>query len=240
MPKILAIIPARGGSKGVPRKNIKLLGGKPLIYYILSAALKSKALDYVAVSSEDEEILNITKKYGEGNNKFILVKRPKYLSKDTTLAQPVLKHAIDEIENKKGYKFDYIVMLQATTPFVVSSDIDNAVKKIIKTKADSVVSVYQINDTHPVKIKRIIKDRLYQYIPSLKETVFRRQDLSPAYKRNGGIYISKRNVIMKQNLIWGKVCRPYIMSPEMSIDINNNVDFSLAETMLEKNLHRKN
>lgn len=240
MAKILAVIPARGGSKGVPRKNIKLLGGKPLIYYILSAALKSKMLNHVAVSSEDEEILSVAKKYGKKSNKLILVKRPKHLAKDSTLAQPVLKHAVDEIEKEKRREFDYIIMLQVTTPFVTSSDIDNAVKKIIKTKADSVVSVYQINDTHPVKIKKIINDRLYQYTPSLRETVFRRQDLPLAYKRNGGIYISRRDVVMKQNLIWGRICRPYIMSPERSVDINNHVDFYLAEVMLKNNLYRKN
>lgn len=239
MKKVLAVIPARGGSKGVPRKNIKLLGGKPLIYHMLSAALKSKMIGYVAISSEDDEILDIANKYGGKSKKFILIKRPKHLAKDNTLAQPVLKHAVGEIESNKGYKFDYIVMLQATTPFVTSSDIDNAIKKIIETKADSIVSVYQINDTHPVKIKKIINDRLYQYSPNLKETIFRRQDLPPAYKRNGGIYISRRDVVMKDGLIWGKVCRPYIMPPERSVDINNYVDFYLAEAMLKNNIIKK-
>lgn len=239
MKNVLAVIPARGGSKGVPRKNIKLLDGKPLIYYMLSAALKSKMINCVAVSSEDDEILNIANKYGKKSKKFILIKRPKHLAKDNTLSQPVLKHAVDEIETRKGHKFDYIAMLQVTTPFVTSSDIDSAVKKIIKTKADSVVSVCQINDTHPVKIKKIVNDRLLQYTPNLKETIFRRQDLPPAYKRNGGIYISKRNMVMEHNLIWGGVCRPYIMSPEKSVDINNHVDFYTAEAIIKNRINKK-
>ncbi len=239
MPKILAVIPARGGSKGVPRKNIKPLGGKPLIHYVLNAALKSKLIDYVVVSSEDNEILSIAKKHGKNNKKFTLIKRPKSLARDKTLAVPVLKHAVEKIEKEKESTFDYIIMLQVTTPFITPDDIDKSIKKIIKTKADSVVSVYEINDTHPVKIKKIVDDKLIQYTPGLKENIFRRQDLTPAYKRNGGIYVSKRDVIMKDGLIWGKVCRPYIMPAERSIDINSMVDFYLAEVVFKNNLHKR-
>ncbi len=239
MPKILAVIPARGGSKGVPRKNIKLLGGKPLVYYVLTAALKSTLIDYVAVSSEDEEILNIAKKIGKNNKKFILVKRPKSLAKDKTLTVPVVQHALEWVEKNKNLKFDHVAILQVTTPFLNENDIDKSIKKIIKTKADSIVSVNEINDTHPVKIKKIVGDALFQYAPGLKETIFRRQDLPLAYKRNGGIYLSKRDIIMKEGLMWGRVTRPYIMPPERSVDINSIIDFHLAEVILKHKLHKK-
>jgi len=237
--KVIGIIPARGGSKAVPRKNIKLLGGKPLLFYMLNSALGSNMLDYVVVSSEDDEILDVAKKYGKKNKKLVLIKRPKYLAKDNTFSPPVLEHATRKIEKEKGYKFDYVVMLQVTTPFVTSDDIDRSIKKIIKTKADSVVSVHEINDTHPVKIKKIVNDMLLQYVPGLKETILRRQDLSLVYKRNGGIYVSKRDVIMKHGLLWGKICRPYIMPPERSVDINNIVDFYTAEAILKNNIHKR-
>mgnify|MGYP001562337659 CR=1 FL=1 len=115
--KILGVIPVRGGSKGVPRKNIKLLNGKPLLYYMLTSALKSKTFDYVAVSSEDDEILDIAGRYGKKNKKFILIKRPKNLALDSTPTLPVIQHAVVQLEKEKKIKFDYIVLFNKTSLF---------------------------------------------------------------------------------------------------------------------------
>lgn len=236
--KILAVIPARGGSKGVARKNIKPLAGRPLLCHMLSAALESKVLDYVVISSEDKEILAVAETCGRDSDKLILVKRPKALAKDSSPTLPVVQHALKKIEKDKKLIFDYIVLLQVTSPFVSANDINRAVAKIIKTKADSVVSVYRVSGgMHPIKMKRIENDRLYQYVKGMKETVFRRQDLDPIYKRNGGIYVSKRDIVMGggfHGFFMGEITRPYLMSPERSIDIDTEIDFELAELMMKK------
>jgi len=231
-PKIIGIIPVRGGSKSVPRKNIKLLAGKPLLYYILKSALGSKYLTKVVVSSEDDEILSVAEKIV---GKDILIKRPKSLAKDKTPDVPVIRHAVKKIEEETGDKFDYIVMLHATTPLVTADDIDATIEMLIKSKtADSSVSVYQVDDLHPVKIKKIVKGELVPYIKGMEEkSTVRRQDVQTAYKRNAGIYAAKRDVMMKRGTIWGKKVLPYIMPQERSIDINSVADFLIAETMIK-------
>ncbi|MBU3925751.1 acylneuraminate cytidylyltransferase family protein [Patescibacteria group bacterium] len=242
--KIIAVIPARGGSKGIPRKNIRLLGGKPLLFYMLKAAINSKYLDRIAFSSEDKEILNIAQKCAGSSKKFILIKRPKELARDNTQSLPVIQHAVNKIEKDEKTKFDIVIMLQATSPFVNNEDIDKAIKKMINKKSDVVVSVAQVpGNIHPIKMKKIINDKLVQFTPCLPEKVFRRQDFKPAYKRNGGIYVAKRDNLIKSNspsvIFWDKVTRPYIMPLERSIDIDTLTDFIIAEQML-KNLKKKN
>lgn len=236
-PQIIGIIPARGGSKSVPYKNIKPLAGIPLLVYMLKAALGSKFLTRVLVSSEDKKILAVARKYG--GPKTVLA-RPKRLALDSTPSLPVIKHAVKKIESREGSFFDYIVMLQPTTPLVTSRDIDAALHKLIRTKADTVVSVYQVNDSHPVKMKKIVKDRLVPYFPGIKEVVFRRQDLDPVYKRNGGIYASKREVVMRQGLLYGgRITRPYVMPSERSVDVNSHVDFLVLEAIVRQNSTKK-
>ncbi|MEK7185045.1 MAG: acylneuraminate cytidylyltransferase family protein [Patescibacteria group bacterium] len=228
--KSLAVITARGGSKGVPRKNIRLLNGKPLLWYSLTAALSSNLLTRVVVSSDDDEILAVAKQYG---GERVVLKRPSELALDNSPSLPVVQHAVLEIEKRDGVIFDYVLLIQPTTPFILSSDIDNMLKLIIDTDADSVVSVCEINDTHPVKIKKIVDGRLVQYIDGMEENVFRRQDLPTAYKRNGGIYVNKRSVVMDKNSLHGNGvdCRAFIMPIERSVDINTPADFLLAEVI---------
>ncbi|MFA5838571.1 MAG: acylneuraminate cytidylyltransferase family protein [Candidatus Paceibacterota bacterium] len=230
---ILAVITARGGSKGIPRKNIIKFIGKPLLAHVLQKALKSKYITRVVVSSEDNEILSVAKKYG---GKEVILKRPEELARDNSLSLPVVQHAVKEVEKKDKVKFDFIILLQPTTPLMTIEDIDNAIEKLIKTKADTVVSVCEINDAHPIKIKKIVNDKLVQYVDSMKENIFRRQDMPKAYKRNGGIYANKRNVVMKENSLYGieKDCRAYIMPRERSIDINSIEDLYLAEIIYKK------
>ncbi len=238
--KILAVIPVRGGSKGVPRKNIKLLNGKPLLYYMLTAAMKSKMLDYVAVSSEDDEILDVARRYGKKSKKFIIVKRPMNLALDSTPTLPVVQHAVAQLEKEKNIRFDFVVLLHAVSPLTYTDDIDKVVKKLIKTKADSVVSVYEVpGGYHPIKMKKIIKDRLYQYVPGMPEKSFRRQDFDAIYKRAGGIYAVKRNAVMKNlftlGFFCGKVTRPYVINPpERAIDIDTEIDFMIAKEMARR------
>ncbi|MDP7367010.1 MAG: acylneuraminate cytidylyltransferase family protein [Candidatus Pacebacteria bacterium] len=236
---VLAVIPARGGSKAVPRKNIKKLCGKPLIYYMLSAALQSTMINCVAVSSEDDEILDIANRYGKASDKFTLIKRPKSLARDTTPTLPVVQHAIKKLEKESKKEFDFVVLLHAVSPMTTSRDIDSVIRKLIRTKADSVVSVYEVEGgMHPIKMKGIRDDRLYQYIPSLLERSFRRQDFPPFYKRAGGIYAVTRELAITGDFSLGFFCgantRPYIMPKERAIDIDDWIDFEIARLLMKK------
>ena len=236
---ILAVIPARGGSKAVPRKNIKYLCNYPLIHYMLRSALESEMLDCVAVSSEDEEILNVANLLGKINDKFALVKRPKNLARDETPTLPVVQHALKKLEEESGKEFDFVVLLHAVSPLTTAEDIDSAIRKLIETKADSVVSVYKVEgEMHPVKMKGINDDRLYQYVSSMPETGFRRQDFESIYKRSGGVYAVTRELVITGNFNLGFFCgkdtRPYIMPKERAIDIDTEVDFEIARFLMEK------
>lgn len=237
-PLVLGIIPARGGSKSIPKKNIAKLGGKPLLFYVLNAALKSASLSHVVVSSDDEEILRVAEKYGGAE---VSLKRPKHLARDTTPDVPVLQHAILSSEKKYKCTFDYIVQLHVTTPFLSSQDIDESLKKLIAhPHADSIVSVYRVDELHPKKLKKIVQGRLVQFVPNMDEvTTSRRQDLSSVYKRNAGLYASKRAVVMEKERVWGDYCLAYEMPRERSFDINNAIDLVVAEAVLRHSTRRK-
>jgi len=227
--KILGVVPARGGSKGIPQKNIKLLLGKPLIAYTIIEALKSKLLTKVIISSDDRKIIRIVKKYG-GEAPFV---RPKELATDKSLALPVIQHAVRKMEKIEKIKYDYVVMLQPTTPLRTAEDIDQALKKLIKTKADSVISVVNVEANHPWRMKKIVNDRLVDYGKEEVENM-PRQSLPPVYIRSGDIYAVKRKVLMADNTFRGKDCRPYLMSEGGTVNIDSEIDFKLAEILLSK------
>lgn len=234
MKKIIAVITARGGSKGVPRKNIKNLNGKPVLWYSLSSCLKSKLITHVVVTSDDKEILDIAKSIGGDE---IVLKRPKKFAQDNSPSIDAIKHAVNDREKKYNTTYDYVILIQPTTPFILPEDIDECIKIAIKEKADTVVSVYEVNDSHPVKMKKIGKDgKLVPYVESLKETVFRRQDLPSVYKRNGGIYVNTREMTMDKNSYHGTigVSYPYIMPSLRSVDINNMIDLYLCEVIADE------
>jgi len=236
---ILAVIPARGGSKGVPRKNIRPLAGKPLLYYTIKEALGSKLVTRIIVSSEDDEILNVARKVGGED---VVLRRPKKLAQDKVASLPVVQHAVKEIEAKDKIKFDYIVLLQATSPFVLSKDIDASLEKLIKTGADTVVSVCVVKEHYPIKIKKVIDDKLVPYSSELRENIFRRQDLPLAFRRNGAIYANTRETVMERNSLLGieGECRPYIMPEERSVDINTMLDFQFADMLMKNKKNKRN
>jgi len=229
--KIVGIITARGGSKGVPGKNIKQLGKHPLLAYTISVAKKSKLLTDLIVSTDDKKIIKVAQKYG-AHVPFV---RPAILANDKTKHVPVLQHAVGFLENKLDYHFDYVVLLQPTSPFRVPADIDNTILITIKKKADSGVSIVEIEDTHPMKAKKIKNNIVYSFFDKkLEPEGMRRQDLPIAYKRSGAVYVVKRDVLMKQNRLYGKKIAGYIVPLDRSIDIDNELDFIKAEYMFKK------
>ncbi len=218
--KVLAVIPARGGSKGIPRKNIRLLAGKPLIAYSIEAALKSKYIDRVVVSTEDEYIATITGIYN-----LEIVKRPKEFAKDDTPLDPVIFHALNFIEKKEDTKYDFVVTIQPTSPLLSKETIDNALNIMLNNDYDTLISVK--DDTH--LYWTIKKGR---QIPLYKERK-NRQYLEPIYKETGSLLISKRGIISKNNRIGDKVFLYEILRYE-SIDIDTYQDWWIAENLLKK------
>jgi CMP-N-acetylneuraminic acid synthetase len=221
---IICIIPARGGSKGVPKKNIRSIKGEPLISYTIRSAIKSKLLDKVIVSTEDDEIAAISKQYGAE-----IINRPIKLSEDETPTEPVIIHAVSVLECE-GYKPDIIVTLQPTSPLRTANQIDEAVGKIMSEDVDSVISLKEVRE-HPYKMKRIEGDRVVPFL-SLNLKSNRRQDMPILYKENGAIYVTKYELLMEKQRIIGDEAIPYIMCEKTSLDIDTELDFQLAECLL--------
>lgn len=233
--KILAISLARGGSKSVPRKNIRHICGLPLIAYTISEAKKSMYITDYVVSTDDEEIQSVALQYG-ANAPFL---RPYELSTDTATSASALQHAVRFMEESLGITYDYIVELMVTNPLKSVTDIDECIKKIIQTNAESVIAVHQLLDHHPSRIKKIVDDRIVDFcIEEILES--RRQDLVPlAYIRSGSIYVMKRAYLMDKGMRYGgENSRPYILPLERAINIDTELDFRVAEIMLESHKNK--
>lgn len=215
--KVLAVVPARGGSKRVPKKNVKQLKGKPLIEWTLDEAYKSEMIDEVILSTDDDHIAEFANR-GE-----IVVKRPEYLANDWARSVDVI---LDAIRFREG---DIIVCLQPTSPFRTANDIDQAVKLYLGKKCESVISVVEAGQ----KQCWMMKNR-GQYIYPVyghKHVNRRSQDLSHVYIPNGAIYVSSRNYLMQYQSFYTDWILPYVMPPERSIDIDDFKDFEIAEQM---------
>jgi len=225
--KILSIIPARGGSKGVTKKNIRLMAGKPLIFYSIEAGLKSEYIDRVVVTTENIEISKIAERYGAE-----VIKRPEKLAKDDTPSPPVYKHAIRFLEKNKQYKPDIIVVLQPPTPLRTVEDIDSCIRKLIKEKCDSVITLRKVE--HPVHwmVKIDKNGKVYKYF-ELNE-IKRRQDAADVYMPNGAVFVTWYDIFMKYCTMRGPDTRAIIMPQERSIDIDTELDFFIAEKLMDK------
>ena len=227
--KILCVLQVRGGSKGVPKKNIRKVNGKPLMTWTIESAKKSNVFDSIWVSSDSDEILEVGREEDVNT-----MKRPDELSGDEVLSVDSLHWAVGEIEKLKGTTYDYVVELPVVCPLRNETHIKEAVEKLITTGADSVISVTQMTDKHPVRMKRITDDDLIEDFCSEypEGDAGRRQDLEPCYIRNGGIYSMKRDTLMNEKTRHGKVSRPYVMEDKYSINIDSEIDLRIAEVML--------
>ncbi len=225
--RVLGVIPARGGSKGVPRKNIAPLLGKPLIAYTIQAALESTLLTDVVVSTDDEEIAQVSQDFGAQ----VPFMRPAELATDRAQAVPTIQHAVREMERIRGCRYDAVVMLQPTTPLRTSEDIDQCLRKLFATDADSVISVVEVGGYHPVRMKRIVDDRLVDYAEEEVENR-PRQELPPVYLRAGSVYATRRDVLMEQGTFKGRVSRPFVVPAERHVNVDSPMDLKVAEWKL--------
>ena len=231
MMKTLGIIPARGGSKGIPRKNIVRLLDKPLIAYTIESALRSRMITRLVVSTEDSEISFVAREYGAD----VPFLRPAELATDDALSLPVVQHATREVEKLDGMVFDVVVMLQPTTPLRTAEDIDAGISLLIESNADSVISVVDVGGYHPSYMKRVLDDgRLINYTDRGYEDMRPRQQLPPVYIRNGALYITRRDVMLNENSFTGRDCRAYVMPRERSVNIDTEFDLILVEYLLKR------
>ena len=228
---ILCVILARGGSKGIPGKNIYPINGHPLISYTISAALGSKYIQEVIVSTDDKKISKVSKNYGA----MIPFLRPKKLSGDKVLSVDALRYTVLEYEKKKNIKFDYIIELPCVSPFRDSSDINLAIELLVKSKSDSVISFVNTGEKHPIRLKRIKKSIVTDFCKEYPEPDkgSRRQDFEPSYIRNGAIYAMTRDCLIKQNSRQGNKILPLIMDEKKSINIDNRFDLLVAESLIK-------
>lgn len=219
---VLAIIPARGGSKGIPRKNVRLLNGKPLIAYTIEQARATPSITRVVVSTDDTEIGAVAKQYGAE-----VIWRPAEISGDTASSESALLHALEHFERNEGYQPEFLVFLQATSPLRRPHDISNAIQRLIDEEADSLLSlapfVHFLWNVLDGKLQSLNFD--YCNRP-------RHQELPPLYMENGSIYVF-RPWILRQfgNRLGGKITY-YKMDPLSAVDIDTLADFSLCEAIM--------
>ncbi len=226
----LAIIPARGGSKGLPSKNIKELCAKPLIAWSIEAGLQSKYLDEVVVSTDYQDIADIAKQY-EASVPFL---RPDYLASDTATSFDAVKHTIEYYKNELNREFDYIILLEPTSPLREEDDIDNMIEKIIKSedKFDSIVSMGEVHE-HPSIMKKIVnKDYLNNYCEEL-ELKLRRQDNDKAYFPYGVAYIVKMDSFLNEKTFYTKRNTFFEIKRYQCYEIDDIYDFLAIENIMK-------
>lgn len=226
--RVLGLIPARGGSKGIPRKNIRLLLGKPLLQYTVEAALASRYLNRVVLSTDDPEIAEVGKQCGVE----VPFLRPGELAQDNTPTLPVIQHAVHFLEQNQE-PFDAICLLQPTSPMRQASDIDACLELFTSRQADAVVTVLQVPDKfNPHWVYFQDNAGFLRLSTGESEPIPRRQELPPAYHREGAIYVTRRDVIMEQGSLYGRRLYGFPVSPEKSVNIDTLNDWQRAEEML--------
>jgi len=226
--QILGLIPARGGSKSIPKKNIKLLNGKPLIQYTVEAAFESKKLTRFILSSDDEAIINVAKQL----NVEVPFVRPKHLAEDTSPTLGVIQHAL-KFYKEQDIHFDAVCLLQVTNPFKTGTFIDEAIDKFVESGCDALVSVQQVPDEYnPHWTFKETTDGYLELVTGEESIISRRQDLPDVYHRDGLIYITKTNVLLEQNSLYGSKLA-HIKSPsDYTINIDTPDDWKQAEAFL--------
>jgi len=227
--RFLAIIPARGGSKSIPNKNIMAICGKPLIAYTIDAGKKSKYIDEIIVSTDSDVIKVIAEQYG-ANVPFL---RPDELSNDTSKSIDVVMHVI-EYYKKNNVSFDYVILLQPTSPLRTFKHLDAAIEKLIESNKTSLVSVCEA-DENPVLMRSIENEKLKEVI-SFEGTNLRRQDLPTFYIFNGALYINSNEMILSSKKFVDENTIPYVMDKESSIDIDTMLDARLVELIIKENI----
>jgi CMP-N,N'-diacetyllegionaminic acid synthase len=224
--KLLTIIPARGGSKGVPGKNRRPVNGKPLISWTIECALKTDGLDRILVSSDDPEILAIASSY----ERIVVRRRPEHLARDATLITDVITHLLDEEETEGRGPYDAILLLQPTAPIREPRHIEEALLALVPG-VNSVISVVPMQDMHPARMYELGDAGILKpMIPALETA--RRQDIPAAYYRNGSIYLVRTDAFRSQHAVMAKPAVAYPMDPNLMLNIDEPRDILVAGPLI--------
>jgi CMP-N,N'-diacetyllegionaminic acid synthase len=221
---VLGLVQARGGSKGVPHKNIRPVGGKPLLAWTIEAAKKSKFIDHVILSSDDAEIIEVAKSLGCAAP-FV---RPSQLAQDDTPSIDSVLHALSMVPD-----YDFLVLLQPTSPLRSAEDIDNCIEYCVSNSANACVSVAESLQS-PYWMYKIVQDGAIERLMPHADSYIRRQDLPVTYVLNGALYVANCAWLRNHKTFLTKETRAYVMPQERSIDIDSEMDFQILDTILRK------
>lgn len=223
---VLAIIPARGGSKGVPGKNIYPINGVPLIRYSVDVAVASKCFSNIVVTSDNDTILKVADTPG-----VILLKRPADLAQDETSIISVIKHTLLWLSKQDVQNPDAIMLLQPTSPMREVFHIEDAIAKLKNNEVNSVISVCEMTDVHPARMYTIQDDVLQSLMPEFEQV--RRQDIKPVYYRNGSIYVVRTKTFLEHSSVMVKPSTPLIMSDKYLANIDEPRDLIVVEALIK-------
>lgn len=222
---VVGIIPARGGSKGIPQKNVKDLNGKPLVAHTIEQAEGSDEIDEFYVSTDDRKIKEASQDFGAE-----VIDRPEELAEDDSATIDAILHAIDTIE-ESGERADIVICLQPTSPLRTSSDIDKSIEKFREEDCTAVISVKE--SEHPPFWSLEISDGQLEPVFGEEYIGVRRQELKDTYMPNGAIFVSSRGILKDVEAFYSEKIAPYVMPGERSLDIDEKIDLKLAELILE-------
>jgi CMP-N,N'-diacetyllegionaminic acid synthase len=231
MESILCTICARGGSKGVKNKNIKEIAGKPLIAYTIEQAKASGLFEHIVISTDSDDIANISKKYGAE----VFFKRSEEMASDTAGKLDVIKDAFKRSEEYYNKKFDYLIDLDATAPLREVEDIINSFKQFIENNNDNLITAMQSRRSPYFNLVEQDKNGKVYLSKKLDSSIVRRQDAPKSYDMNASIYIWKRKTILNENSLFLDNTGLYIMPEERSIDIDTELDTKFVEFLMKEN-----
>ncbi|MEO7310325.1 MAG: acylneuraminate cytidylyltransferase family protein [Chitinophagaceae bacterium] len=225
----MAIIPARGGSKGVHKKNVRIVDGKPLIAYSIECALNSKSVTHCLVNTDDDSIALVSKQWGAD----VMMRLPGQ-GEDTSPILPVLISTLEYAQLQTQKQFDIIILLQPTSPIRTSTDIDNVIKMLLSPVApDGIISVVPMSDTHPARMYHLDGNGFMHTIWPNGETL-NRQELAPVYLRNGCIYAVKTAAMLKEQTLMVKHKQAYVMEEKWLANIDTERDLIITELLIKK------
>lgn len=226
--RVLGLIPARGGSKGIPGKNVRLLGGKPLLAHTAEAALAARRLSRLVLTTDDEEIAEVGRQLGLE----VPFLRPADLARDDTPTLPVVQHAVAELE-RSGDTCEAVCLLQPTSPFRRSEDIDGCIDLLEADGLDAVISVLPVPPEHnPHWVYFRDREGFLRLATGEAQPIPRRQELPPAFHRDGAVYVVRREIVMQENSLYGRRLGGYVMpEPGRSVNLDTLADWDRAESL---------
>jgi CMP-N,N'-diacetyllegionaminic acid synthase len=237
MEKILALVPARGGSKSIPHKNIVPLGNKPLIAYVLDTLQRSRYINKVVVSTDDTQIAEVAEKAGAE----VPFLRPREISQDSSPAMPLIFHAVKALQEMQNYVPDVIVFLQPTSPFTRVGQIDSAIELLRESNADAVTTVVEAPHVfHPYNIRQVNADGTVNFFMPKEHDLYPTRQAKPKFYAFGNVYVLKHQTLTNYGNLYGERCIPLVVDAVSAFDINDPVDLAIAECLLKLEQQNEN